>query len=189
MPDEHARSGGDEPLVIDGIVVAPPLTEDQARAVAAHGLLAGDAPGLAVAWDRVAATWAETVERARHVGRLDERVGGEWSFLETLRHLVFVTDVWLQREELHPWGIPPHFAVDQVRHEVDLTATPSLEDILVVRATRQAAVRGVIADAERSLDDGCGVGDFTRRGALQVVIAEELFHHGFATRDLASLGG
>ena len=50
--------------------------------------------------------------RARQldVARLDEQVGGEWSFIETLRHLVFVTDLWvgevIEEEPAphHPWG-------------------------------------------------------------------------------------
>jgi DinB superfamily len=28
---------------------------------------------------------------------LHESVGGEWSFIETLRHLVFATDSWIRR--------------------------------------------------------------------------------------------
>lgn len=43
---------------------------------------------------------------------LHERVEGEWSFIETLRHLVFATDAWVKRAilgEPHPgthWTCP-----------------------------------------------------------------------------------
>ena len=43
--------------------------------------------------------WATTVERARRLPeeKLHERVDGEWSFVQTLRHLVFATDSWVLR--------------------------------------------------------------------------------------------
>jgi len=41
----------------------------------------------------------QTVERARLLppDLLHESVDGEWSFIETLRHLVFATDSWIRR--------------------------------------------------------------------------------------------
>ncbi|MFZ2048368.1 MAG: DinB family protein, partial [Trebonia sp.] len=65
-------------------------------------------------WDRIERLWAETVARA---GRLPEpalhrRVDDEWSFVETLRHLVFATDRWAGYMILdkpvpyHPLGLP-----------------------------------------------------------------------------------
>ena len=58
-----------------------------------------DPAGYREAWDLVERLWAGTVER---VGRLDpqllhESVDGEWSFIQTLRHLVFATDSWIRR--------------------------------------------------------------------------------------------
>jgi hypothetical protein len=52
--------------------------------------------------------WDRTVERARRLSPelLHESVGGEWSFIETLRHLVFATDSWIRRAILgdpSPW--------------------------------------------------------------------------------------
>jgi hypothetical protein len=45
------------------------------------------------------AGWAETVERLRAMpgGSEQRRVGGEWSAVETQRHLVFVHDSWFRR--------------------------------------------------------------------------------------------
>ncbi len=66
-----------------------------------------DPAGFRAAWD-VERLWGGTVERARHLDPelLHESVGGEWSFIETLRHLVFATDSWIRRAILgdpSPW--------------------------------------------------------------------------------------
>jgi hypothetical protein len=40
--------------------------------------------------------WDGTIARARNLAAVlqHEFVDGEWSFIETLRHLVFATDAW-----------------------------------------------------------------------------------------------
>ena len=59
--------------------------------------------------------WPPTVERAQRLpipSLLHERVDGEYSFIETLRHLVFATDAWVRRavlgqpEPYDPLGLP-----------------------------------------------------------------------------------
>jgi hypothetical protein len=50
-------------------------------------------------WDTIGQLGSATVARAERLpetGR-DERVGGEYSFAETLRHLIFCTDAWASR--------------------------------------------------------------------------------------------
>ncbi len=58
-----------------------------------------DADGFRDAWDILERLWAQTVTRARGMAPelLHERVDGEWSFIQTLRHLVFATDAWVNR--------------------------------------------------------------------------------------------
>jgi hypothetical protein len=58
-----------------------------------------DADGFREAWDILERLWQRTVERARGMAPdlLHERVEAEWSFVETLRHLVFATDAWVKR--------------------------------------------------------------------------------------------
>ena len=53
-------------------------------------------------WDTIECLWSETVERARRLPEpaRHERVDDEWSFVETLRHLVFATDAWASRTVL-----------------------------------------------------------------------------------------
>ena len=73
---------------------------------------AADPEGLRAAWAKVEHTWARTLERAEAMpaGTVDVSVDGEWSFAQTLRHLVYATDMWLGRpilrleEHFHPIG-------------------------------------------------------------------------------------
>ena len=66
------------------------------------------------AWDAIETLWAATLERARVLpeATLHERVDGEWSFVETHRHLLFASDAWLGNAVLeepapyHPLGFP-----------------------------------------------------------------------------------
>jgi hypothetical protein len=65
-------------------------------------------------WDRIECLWAETGARAERLPEpaLHQRVDDEWSFVETLRHLVFATDKWAGYMILdkpmpyHPLGLP-----------------------------------------------------------------------------------
>ena len=60
-----------------------------------------DADGYRQAWDILERLWQQTVARARGMAPelLHERVNDEWSFIETLRHLVFATDAWRRRSD------------------------------------------------------------------------------------------
>ncbi len=50
-------------------------------------------------WATIEGLWSETVTRAQRLPEpmLHERVDDEWSFVETLRHLIFATDAWASR--------------------------------------------------------------------------------------------
>lgn len=60
---------------------------------------AGDPAGLQAAWAAVEDAWASAIDRAATMpaSAVDEQVDGEWSFAQTLRHLVMATDTWLRR--------------------------------------------------------------------------------------------
>ena len=155
------------------------------------------------AWEIVERRWADTVERARRLpeAALHERVDEEWSFVETLRHLVFATDAWVSRTVLgaespfHPWDVP-HIE-ERGRPEFDETVDPSLDEALAVRAERQATVREVLAsltdeELDRITDPNPAPGypDDTVhpvRRCLGAIINEEWEHRTFAERDLEVL--
>jgi hypothetical protein len=165
-----------------------------------------DAEGFRLAWDTLERLWDGTVERARLLPpqRLHESVGGEWSFIETLRHLVFATDAWVLRAILgdpapwHPLSLPWDEMPDAPGVPRDRAVRPSLDEVLAVRDDRRARVRAVIreqtdASLDRTLKPVEGPGwpepyAFPVRECLQVVIGEEWQHRLFAERDLAELG-
>jgi len=180
--------------------VAAPLTERQAARIEPLGLLADDPAGLLAAWSKVESFWTDTVTRASRLteDQLDSRVDGEWSFLETLRHLIFVTDAWIgdlvleQASPHDPIGLPPDFVTPGPQLGLDLDAHPSAAQVLESRGRRLAEVREAIRDTSRDgLDRHCTGADrrFTVLGAFQNVIFEEWAHHYYATRDLARIAG
>ncbi len=72
-----------------------------------------DVAGAVAALDVVDAFWEPTLARVRGLPEAlrYEQVGGEWSTVETLRHLLFVYDAWFGRAVLgepspyHPLGL------------------------------------------------------------------------------------
>ena len=179
--------------------VAPPLTERQAARIEPLGLFADDPVGLLGAWTKVEELWADAVAQARRLpeAQLDTRVKGEWSFIETLRHLINVTDAWIgdlvlqEASPYDPIGLPPDFFTPGEELGLDLSARPSLAHALHVRDDRMRTVRETMdRTSDDALDRRCSGfgGGFTVLGAFQNVIFEEWAHHYYATRDLTTLG-
>ncbi|GAA1984668.1 DinB family protein [Amycolatopsis minnesotensis] len=164
-----------------------------------------DPDGFREAWAVLERLWYGTVERARGLDPvlLHESVGGEWSFIETLRHLVFVTDAWVRRAILGdpaPWdalGLPWDEAPELPGVPWDRSARPSLDTVLALRRDRMATVREVIGGlTEQSLAadtepvEGPGwpePGSHPVRECLRCVLNEEWEHRLYAERDLDAL--
>ena len=114
--------------------------------------------GLREGWAAVEAMWQPTIELAHRLPEptLHQRVDGEWSLVETLRHLIFVTDGWFSRTVLgeadpyHPFGILPTFLTAEAANlGIDEGAAPSFSEVLDVRAARIARVRDDLATRRR----------------------------------------
>jgi uncharacterized protein YjbI with pentapeptide repeats len=199
-------SGMIENLRVNGVDVVPLVEAELNRRYPERAKMSpADAAGYREAWDILERFWSETVERARGLAPelLHERVGGEWSFIETLRHLVFATDAWVKRAILgvpSPWDpldLPHDEMPDEPSVPRDLSARPSLDEVLVLRADRMATVRQVLADLtdERLADMTEPVmepgypepGSFAVRRCLQAILSEEWEHRLYAERDLDAL--
>jgi len=161
-----------------------------------------DADGFRAAWAVAEAEWAQTFARARSFSaqQLHERVDGEWSFIQTQRHLVFATDAWVRRALLgdptpwHPLDLPHDDMEDAPGVPRDYAARPTLDEVLALRADRMATVRDVIAALTDEALDSLTVPvlepgypeseAFLVRRCLGAVVNEEWEHRRFAERDL-----
>lgn len=193
-------------LTVWGIDVLPLIDAELNRRYPGRELMSPtDADGYRDAWDLLEQMWSETVTRARRLPPelLHESVDGEWSFIETLRHLVFATDAWVRRaflgepEPWHPLDLPHDEMHDRPPVPRDRAMRPSLDDVLVVRADRMATVRAVFADltddqlAERTtpvLEPGYPEPEsYAVSRCLGAILNEEFEHRRYAERDLATL--
>jgi len=195
-----------ENVTINGVDVVPLVEAELDRRYPDRAKMRpADADGFREAWDILERLWQQTVARARRLDPdlLHERVDGEWSFIETLRHLVFATDAWIKRAILGdpaPWdplGLPHDEMPDDAPVPRDLTARPSLEQVLTLRADRMATMRQVLA----GLTDDYLAGttepvtrpgypepkSFPVRRCLGAIVNEEWEHRLFAERDLDAL--
>ncbi|RZQ60035.1 DinB family protein [Amycolatopsis suaedae] len=199
-------NGEFENLQINGVDVAPLVEAELDRRYPDRvKMRPADAAGFREAWDVVERLWAGTVERARRLdpALLHESVEGEWSFIETLRHLVFATDAWVRRAILgdpapwHPLSLPWDEMPDIPGVPRDRDARPSLDEVLALRRDRMATVREVVD----GLTDESLAGHTTAvegpgwpepvshpvRECLLCVLNEEWQHRLYAERDLAVL--
>ena len=199
-------SGMIENLRVNGVDVVPLVEAELNRRYPERAKMRpADAAGYREAWDILERLWSETVERARGLapGLLHERVDGEWSFIETLRHLVFATDAWVKRAILgvpSPWDpldLPHDEMPDEPSVPRDLGARPSLDEVLALRADRMATVRQVLAGltdeklagmTEPVMEPGYPEpGSFAVRRCLQAILNEEWEHRLYAERDFDAL--
>jgi DinB superfamily/Pentapeptide repeats (8 copies) len=197
-------SGDIEGLRVNGIEIEPLVQAELDRLYPERVMLRSiDVVGLRRAWTMLEGLWDQTTDRANRLP--DElqrqRVGEEWSFVETLRHLIMATDCWLFRaiqlksRPYHPWGVPwtgvsPEWAK---LIGVDMAAAPSLLEVLPVRHQHQRAVQDQL---ERLTDADLGEvrvppdepghpdGPHSVLQCLHVILREEWEHHRYAIRDL-----
>jgi hypothetical protein len=201
-------AGGFERVVVNDIDVTAYVEaeldrQNPTRAMAREAESPGD---YRAAWDAIEAQWAATIDRARLLpeAKLHEQVDGEWSFIETQRHLLMGGDSWLGNAVLeedapyHPLGLPysgmPPEAVAKLGLSLDID--PTLDEILVARLARMATMRRAVDGlTEAELDRVCGRKpadsypdrDYVVRHCIKVVFKEEAEHHRYAVRDLAVL--
>jgi len=194
-------------LVINGVDVGPLIeAELDRRHPERPKFRPTTAAGFREAWDVNEQVWAATVDRARQLPqeRLHESVDGEWSFIQTLRHLAFASESWVGRCILgdptpwHPLSLP----WDQTRPREgipnDRDARPSLDEALKLRTDAMALVRRAVdgmTDEQLDVENPPLVGpgwpdegaSYPARMCLLVVLNEEWWHRMYAERDLAVL--
>ena len=194
---------GENSLVVNGIDVLPFVQAELNRRFPGRELQrATDPEGLREAWAALQHTWAATLERAAAMppGAVDVSVAGEWSFAQTLRHLVLATDAWLGRSVLeleqpfHPLGIA-YVGPDDDGPDPSLftTTEPSFAEVLEARADRVAMVGDFLAAvtpeqlAETRRNPWAPDHQETVLSCLHVILEEEWEHLRYAVRDLDAI--
>ena len=198
---ENADVWGDfEGLRMNGVEVAPLIDAELKKR---HPILARNdsrsADALRGGVEEVYALWDDLERRvaALDESQLHERVDDEWSFVETMRHLIYATDCWFRRgvldepQPFHALGVT-HSEAHGLVPGIDLDATPTYADVIAARRENQAAIRDCAATLtdesvnETRMPTGPGhpegpvrVGD-----AFWVVVNEEFWHSTYAARDL-----
>jgi hypothetical protein len=184
-------------VVINGVDVTGYVNERDTWYPLRAMLRAPDPEGMRAAWTALEDVWATTIDRARGLPeeKLYESVNGEWSFVQTLRHLVFATDKWFTVPVLggdfHPIVIPNSGSDDLDWPGRDRSAEPTFEEVLEVRAGRSERFGAYLAavtesDLERTVDV-LENGPNPIRECIYTVLEEEFEHNRYATRDLAEL--
>lgn len=200
----HARlvdvdiDGTVERLTVNGVDVTAYVNEHDRWYPLRAMLRPAEPDGMRAAWRALDAEWSETIERVRQLpeARRHESVGGEWSCVDTLRHLVFAIDKWftvpvLGDRSFHPLGLPNTGSIGFGWPGLEPASSPTFDAILAARAERGARFATFL---EHVAPDDLGRrvevlenGEATVADCLRVVFEEEFEHHRYAIRDLAHL--
>jgi hypothetical protein len=194
---------GESFLRVNGVDVIPLVEAELNRRFPGRAdRRAADPDGLRAAWATLERTWAAALDRvaAMPAGTVDVSVGGEWSFAQTLRHLVLATDAWLGRaileieEPFHTIGqAGAGSEEDGMDMSIFTTVTPSYAEVLEVRAGRVAMVREFLATATSDVLASTRTNPWdpdsqeTTLSCLHVILEEEWEHHRYAVRDLDAI--
>jgi len=199
-------SGDLENVVVNGVDIAPLVERELNRLSPDRAKRRPqDVDGFQEAWALIGQLWECTTDRARSLPpeALHASVNGEWSFIETLRHLNFASAAWVARMILgepspwHPLDLPWDEAPGWEGIPWDREARPPLDVVLAVRKERQAMVGGVIASlSDESLASSVSqtapgwpqLDGFPLKQCLLIVLNEEWEHRRYAERDLTALG-
>ncbi|MFT3852061.1 MAG: DinB family protein [Ilumatobacteraceae bacterium] len=141
--------------------------------------------------------WSATIAQALALPdeQLRVSVDGEWSFVETMRHLVFAIDKWFDVPILgrgfHAFGLPNTGSRGFPWPGLDLDADPPLADILAAHAEQTARLRTYLANLTD--DDVSRTVEILENGPNEIhqcigtVFEEAFWHLRYARRDLARL--
>ena len=198
-------TGGLRNVTVNGVDIAPLIDAELNRRLPERARMRpDDAAGFRAAWAILERLWDGTVARAKGLpeAELHRGVDGEWSFIQTLRHLNFASAAWVGRMVLgnaspwHPLDLPWDEAPGWDGVPWDREARPPLDEVLTIRRERQTMVRKVM----ESLTDEQLASEVTRaepgwpvmesvpvKECLRIVLNEEWEHRLYAERDLTAL--
>jgi hypothetical protein len=184
-------------LVVNGVDVTRYVNERDPWYPLRAGLRPETPEAMRQTWAGLEAEWEATLvlARARPESALHESVNDEWSFVQTLRHLVFAMDKWFTApvlgEDFDPIGLPNSGSVDFPWPGLEYDLEPSFAEALAVRTDRTARFGDYLttvdaADLDRTIDV-LENGPHALLDCLHTVFEEEFWHLRYARRDLELL--
>jgi DinB superfamily/Pentapeptide repeats (8 copies) len=186
-----------EGVVINGVDVTEYINERDPWYPLRAMLRPSTPDDMRATWAALEAEWDKTITRAQALPEesLHESVNDEFSFVQTLRHLVFAVDKWFTApvlgESFSPIGLPNSGSVDFPWPGLDYNLVPSVSEALTVRAERATRVRvflaTVMADELTRPIEVLENGTNPLLECLYTVFEEEFWHNRYAVRDLAQL--
>ncbi len=190
-------------LLVNGVDIVPLVDAELDRRFPGRELRrASDPESLRAAWAAIESSWADVLARVEQMpaGTVDMSIGGEWSFSQTLRHLVMATDTWLRKAiqgiaaPYHPLGQPHvEYATDGYDTSVFRDGIPTFAEVLAARADRVAMVRDFIAGATPELLAAPRPSAWSPQvsktvlSCLHTILEEEWEHQRYAVRDLDAI--
>lgn len=194
-----AIDGGIDRLVINGVDVTAYVNDRDVWFPLRSQLFPTEPAPMRLGWQRLVAAWQGAIERARGLSGEQQlaSVDGEWSFVQTLRHLVFATDKWFTVPVLgaafHPIGLPNSGSADFGWPGIDPRAAPTFEVAAAAWQGRAEVLRdhleGVTPAALEVEVEVLENGMSAVHDCIGVVFEEHFQHLRYATRDLDRLGG
>jgi hypothetical protein len=184
-------------IVINGVDVTAYVNEGDPWYPLRGMLRPSDSQSMLATWAALEESWANAIARVQALpeAAMHESVNEEWSFVQTLRHLVFAMDKWFTApvlgEGFHPIGMPNSGSVDFPWPGLGDGLTPSATETLAVRADRSTRFRNALAsvtaaDFSRPIDI-LENGENPLQECIYTVFEEEFWHLRYAHRDLALL--
>ena len=184
-------------VVINGVDVTAYVNEHDPWYPLRAMLRPSTPDGMRAAWAALEDEWAKTITRAQALADdlLHESVDDEWSFVQTLRHLVFAIDKWFTApilgEPFDASGLPNTGSVDFPWPGLDYHLNPSVSEALAVWADRAGRVREFLEsvaapDLTRPIDV-LENGTNPLQECIFTVFEEAFWHNRYAQRDLAKL--
>lgn len=186
-----------ERLVINGVDVTDYVNERDPWFPLRTMLLADTVDGMVATWAALEHEWSITMSLAATLpeSAMLESVNGQWSLVQTLRHLVFATDKWFTApivgQPFDAMGIPNSGSASFAWPGIDRDANPTMSAVEEVRRARMDSFGAFLAavaesDLQREVDVAEN-GPHTILDCVHTVFEEEFWHNRYARRDLLLL--
>lgn len=196
--DDVEIDGFIDGLIINGVDVTDHVNANDPWQPLRGMLRPRDVPSIRAGRAETGRWWQQTLDRAGELTDDQRRrsVDGEWSFIETLRHLVFITDKWftapLTGGTFQAIGIPNTGSASFPWPGIEPDVDPSYDDVLATRRTQGDMINSTLdrlTDAE--LEERVEVPESGRATVLNcwhALLEEEFEHLRYARRDLDVIG-